>query len=446
VAIGAVNPWPAAKLPRGPAALLAALHFRAPRLDLLSRLNDGEWRAAVDFSDRSLLTLALRRAMRNELPAWLRDRTDRDAAKNLHRLQRAEELYRELDGQLRSAGIEYLALKGLTQCPAYGMPAELRVQFDVDLFVPPATVNRAGEEMPALGFRPIEELERLPTDHLPTFIRQGAWEWRGDVFDPEMPLSVELHFQFWNERLERLRVPDIASFWDRRTLRRVAGIEMPVLCAADGLGYTALHLLRHVLRGSARPYHIYELAGFLEGHRSDESFWREWRELHSPEFRHLQAVMFRLAAEWFGCELGTVADEEIANLRPATRAWFEDFALSPASGIFYAQKDELWLHLSLVDSWRDQWAVARLRLLPVNAPGPVDVNRTDEVLNWRERLRRRCRYLAYVGTRLWRHAAALPHAARMGIRWWGRSRPGPDLPKPAERPAFFKGPSPPSET
>jgi hypothetical protein len=163
------------------------------------------------------------------------------------------------------------------------------------------------------------------------------------------------------------------------------------------------------------------MAGFLEGHAADDSFWRAWQSLHSPEFRRLQAVMFRLAAEWFGCELGTVAEQEVTNLPAATRAWFEDFALSPASAIFYPQKDELWLHLSLLDSWRDRLAAARLRLLPVNVPGPVDGIHTPAAeMTWRRRLRRQWRYAAHVASRLWRHAAALPHAARMGLRWWRR--------------------------
>lgn len=356
------------------------------------------------------------------MPRWLGERTDADSAKNLQRLEQAEALYRALDGRLKAAGIEYLALKGVTQCPAYGTPAALRVQFDIDLFVPLADVHCAGQEVEALGFDCLRELDSLPTDHLPPFIRKTGWEWRGDFFDPEMPLAVELHFQFWNQSVERLRIPDVERFWERRTSRRIAGIEMPVLCPADGLGYTALHLLRHVLRGSARPFHIYELAGFLDGHAGDGAFWREWSGLHSPGFRTLQAVMFRLAAEWFGCEVGEVAEREMANLRPATRAWFDQFALSPASGIFYPQKDELWLHLSLLDSWRDKLGAARLRLLPLNAPGPVDAVHTPvSEMTWRLRARRWWRYGSHVLSRLRRHAAALPHAALTGYRWWRRA-------------------------
>ena len=104
--IGAANPWPGAKLPRGPAAVLAALHMRAPLPDRLAELSEADWLRAVDFADKSLLTLPLRRASREYLPPWLRDRTDADAANNRQRVGRATDLYRALDERLRSAGIE----------------------------------------------------------------------------------------------------------------------------------------------------------------------------------------------------------------------------------------------------------------------------------------------------------------------------------------------------
>ena len=400
-------------MPAGPAAVVAALHFRDPRLDALDTLDGADWLAAVAFADRSQLTLPLRAAARERFPEWLRDRTDQDLEKNRGRVRRLEELYRSLDERLRDTGIEYVALKGLTQCPHFGTPAELRVQFDVDLVVPRESAERAGALVCSLGFDAMEE-EQAPTDHLPPFAQRTDWEWSGDFFDPRMPIAVEVHFQFWNRPVERIEVQDVARFWERRTTRRVAGIAMPVLCAADGLGYAALHLLRHLLRGSARPYHIYEIAGFLEGHAADGAFWREWQRLHSPEFRRLQAVIFRLAAEWFGCELGPTAEQEAANLRPATRAWFRDFALSPAVGIFHAHKDELWLQLSLLDSWRDKLAAARLRLLPMNVPGPLEAPATDLTM-WK-RIRRRARWCGYVASRLRRHVSALPHAVRMAWR------------------------------
>ena len=41
----------------------------------------------------------------------------------------------------------------------------------------------------------------------------------------------------------------------------------------------------------------YEIARFLELRASDDAFWREWRDLHAPELRRLEAIAFRLAAD-----------------------------------------------------------------------------------------------------------------------------------------------------
>lgn len=395
--------------------------MRDPRADALAVLTDAEWRRAIEFADSSLLTLPLRRAAPNVLPPWLAERIAEDAAKNRMRFGGAQELYRALDERFRASGIPYLALKGLAHCPQFGTPAESRVQYDIDLYTPRDIVTLAASEVRALGFEPLAESERVPTDHLPPFIRRTGWEWRGDYFDPAIPLAVELHFQFWNQPVERLPVPDVEHFWERRGLQPIAGIEVPVLSPPDALGYASLHLLRHVLRGSARPFHIYELAAFLAGHSSDYVFWHRWRALHSAPFRCLQAVTFRLAAEWFGCDLGPVAGQEIASLPLPVQAWFGEFAFSPAKALFRAQKDELWLHLSLLDGWRDKLAAARLRLFPISLPGPIEVT-PAAALPWSHRLVRSCRYAAYAGSRLRRHAAALPHAAWSGLRWWKRKR------------------------
>ncbi|SPE37172.1 conserved membrane hypothetical protein [Candidatus Sulfopaludibacter sp. SbA3] len=409
------NPWVSgAKLPRGPAAVLAALHLADPRADLLASLTEREWKEALDFSNRSQLTISLH--------AFAPERTAGDLRNNRERLRLTEELYRALAAHLRESGIEFLALKGLTQCPDFIARPEIRAQYDIDLFVPREQVMAAAEAVQSLGFQPLEDMERFPTDHLPALIRKTGWEWRGDFYDTEMPLAVELHFRFWNEQVEKLAVPDVEEFWSRRVIRTVAGIAMPALSRADALGYTALHLLRHLLRGSERPFHVYELACFLNAHAADEEFWDAWRALHSPQFRRCQAVAFRLAAEWFGCALGTVAQEEVDQLPAATQAWFEAFGTSTANRLFAASKPELWLHLSLLDSRRDAWSVVRRRLLPASLPGAVDaIYIPESEMKWHRRALKGARYAAYVATRLQHHVAALAPTLRCGALWWWKT-------------------------
>jgi hypothetical protein len=368
------------------------------------------------FSDKWQLTLSLRRVAGDLLPVWVRDRMDENAADNRERHARLEQLYRRLAGAL--SGIECLALKGLTHCPDFGSRPEERTQCDVDLYVPGDSVYAARDALLELGYESMEEMEAFPTDHLPTLILKSGWEWRGNHFDPDIPLGIELHFQFWNDRLERLPVPDAGAFWKRRESRTIAGTTFSVLSPPDALAYASLHLLRHVLRGATRPFHVYEVARFLHLRAGDSDFWKRWRTLHSPELRRLEAVMFRLAQVWFGGASNAVVDDEIAALPSATRAWFEQFALSPAAALFHSNKDELWLHLSLLETRRDAWKVVRRRLLPERLPGPVDaIHIPDVELRWGRRALKRLRWAGYVGARLRHHAASIPGLVMSGVRW-----------------------------
>jgi predicted MFS family arabinose efflux permease len=229
-----------------------------------------------------------------------------------------------------------------------------------------------------------------------------------------MPLSVDLHFQFWNGRMERLPAPGTEEFWTRRTRRTIAGTELETLSTPDALAYAALHALKHVLRGTPKASHLREIACILDSHAAGDALWTEWRALHSPELRRLQAVVFRLALEWFGCRMPPAAQEETERLPAATQAWFADFATSPASSRFDSNKDQLWLHLSLLDSRRDAWSVARLRLLPANLPslaGAASVSGNSAA--WR--------YAAHVLLRLRHHAISLPRIAASGARWRWRT-------------------------
>jgi len=404
--------------------VLAALHLSEPRTDALTRLTDAQWREALEFSDRWQLTLSLRRTARDAMPGWIRERTDRNGARNRERLARLEQLYRDLAAALAAAGIQFLALKGLAHCPDFGSQPEDRTQCDIDLFVPREGLYAARDAILALGYESMDAVEDFPTDHLPPLIRKTGWQWRGDFFDPEIPVGIELHFQFWNDRVERLPVPDADEFWKRRVSRRIAGTGISVLSATDALAFASLHLLKHVLRGSCRPFHVYEVARFLDSHAGDSAFWSEWSG-QSPELRRLEAVVFRLATAWFGGARNAAVEEEIERLPAATRAWFDEFALSPAGGLYRSHKDELWLHVSLLKSRRDAWGVARRRLLPERLPGPVDaIHIPESEIGWRRRALKGLRYAAFVASRLRHHAAALPRVAISGAKWRRRVRAG----------------------
>jgi hypothetical protein len=389
------------ELPAGAAAALAALHFAEPRPEALARLNHTDRLAGLDFCHHAGIALLVR----DILP----EATARDEAHNVLRVRALEDTYRQLAG----LPVEFVALKGITQCSLFGIRAEDRAQSDIDLYCPRVTVGTAREALTAMGYRPIEGLEAFPTDHFPALMRPSPWKWRGDFFDPDMPLAIELHFRFWNPEMERLPAEGVEDFWARRVRQRVAGVELTVLSPPDAVAYAALHLLRHLLRGDTRAFHVYEVASFLHTHADDEAFWRDWRRLHPASLRRLQAVSFLLAEAWFGCRLPDAVGEEAARLPAATRAWFDLFASAPATGRFRPNKDELWLHLSLLHSKRDAWSVARRRLIPANLPPPARATSTASKTSV---------YAAWLLTRLRYHTLSLGTTLTSGFRWWRRVR------------------------
>ncbi len=417
------NPWSeCTKLPKGPAAVLGALHLGSPRGEGLARLDDRGWREALDFSYRARLLLPLYYAARESMPGWVREKTDGDVQQHAKLKVRTEELYRTLATCIRDAGVPFLALKGITHCALFGTCPGTRVQYDVDLYSPPDTVRAAEAALLQAGYVPIEGMERFPTDHLPALVRKTGFRWKGDFFAPEMSLAVELHFQFWGPAIERLEAPGTEQFWERRETRCVAGMAMPVLCPSDALGYASLHLLRHVLRGSVNAFHVYELAEILERHAENDALWSTWMQQHDPALRRLEAVGFRLAAEWFGCRLSPAAEEETERLPAKTRLWFQEYGTTPALRLYSAGKDEIWLHLSLLESRRDAWSVMRRRLLPGNLPPPAGDLTPEHEVTWRTHLARLRRWTGYSANRLQHHVVSFPRALWSGGRWWWRTR------------------------
>ena len=60
----------------------------------------------------------------------------------------------------------------------FGLPAESRVQYDIDLWLPRDHAVRAQRLLIARGYEPMPGTEELPTDHLPALVRKTGWQWR----------------------------------------------------------------------------------------------------------------------------------------------------------------------------------------------------------------------------------------------------------------------------
>ena len=385
-------------IPRCAGALLASLRFGGGAVELPA-CSESEWKTALYFCDRNQLTLLLNHR--------LHPRLEKNLADNRERVTRLKKAFASVKEALDAAGIEFVTLKGFTHWERFWPDPATRIQYDLDLFCPSAAAG-ARDALLGIGYESLQDREKFPTDHLPALVRKTGWQWRGDFFDPEIPISVELHFRLWDESTEGFEAPGVGDFWPRRVTQSLDGRDYLALDPVDSLGYAALHLLRHLLRGDARAANVYELAYFLDRNAGIQEFWERWIGLHPPELRRLQAIGFRLAAVWFGCRMSPAAQAEVDLLPASVRRWFEHSAASPLEAFFHPNKDELWLHLCLLDSFRKKSAVLRRRLLPTRMPAPLDsVYIPEAAMNWRLRVRKRWQYGRYVVTRGVFHARAL---------------------------------------
>jgi hypothetical protein len=166
--------------------------------------------------------------------------------------------------------------------------------------------------------------------------------------------------------MEGFPATGIEEFWTRRVWMEAEGWRFQTLSPPDALGFAALHMLKHILHGDARPVHAYEIAMFLRRHPEGDEFWDSWRRLHRPELRLLEAISFRFAAEWFGAE----APREATALPPPIEQWFARYAASPIIAFFRPNKDELALNLHLIEGNLTKARVAARRLFPMQWPRP----------------------------------------------------------------------------
>lgn len=409
------------RIPIHARAVFDALHFGGPRFDKLNSLTVAQWRELIAFCHRTQLAIPFALRCHDRLPSCVAHQFNQDLLNNAERWQRMKLVYRQAGRAFEVAGLEFVALKGFTHVPFFASDPRLRAQYDLDLLFPRDQVHAAFDVALKLGYEPYGG-NAHPVDHLPTLIRKTGWEWRGNYFDPDLPPALELHFRLWDASMEGFAIPCIDDFWERRERRALEDVEFTSLAAIDLPGYAAAHALRHMLRGDLRPSHIYEIAYFLE-HNNDPKFWRTWRDSHDQPLRRVQAICFEIARQWFGCQLPGSAEEEIAQLTEPVRAWLKSYAHTPIVSLFHPTKDELWLHLNLLDPGCSRLGILRRRLMPLQLPGPVDaVHLADGDRNLRIRLRSAWRYSLFLTSRIMRHTRAFIPALWSGAAWaWRRS-------------------------
>jgi predicted MFS family arabinose efflux permease len=395
-------------IPAGARALLAALRFTGAGTEPLRSLSETDWAALLRFCDESQLTLTVGALCGPDLPPSVRGRIENDARNNATKFARLKADFLTIAAALDRRGIDFAVLKGFTHSPLFTPDPLLRAQGDIDLWCRRERVYEANDALLDLGYVPYAETEDR---HLPPLRLPSNWEWRGDFYDPELPVSVDLHYRLWDDALERIAAPGVPEFWDRRIEQRFEGRSIPTLGPADALAFAALHQLLHVLRGDARLQRAWEIGYFLHTHAGDDEFWKRWREMHPDGLRRLETIVFRMSAEWFGCALSDCVKDEMEQLPDDVKLWFRRHAFAPVENLFQPNKHELWLHLALVDSFAGRASVFRRRVLPFKRVGEKP---NKEPVSWRKRMNA----WGWAGRRALRHAQVLPGTSIEGVRWW----------------------------
>ena len=408
----------APRIPSEVAAVLAALHLSDPDTSLLKALDDREWSRLLEFCNTAHLTLQLAQVATDGFPDWVVDRLRANLADNALRFEQIKAIYREAAKALDDVKVEHIIVKGFTQAPDYVADPRLRRQSDLDFFCPPGRIDDARAALEAVGYKSYDVIKEI-ADHTSVLVRLGNWQSRGNPFDPEMPLGIDLHFCLWNERVSLIRIPDVELFWERRTRRVVDGLSFPCLSPVDHLGYLSLHILRNIFLYDWIVHHVRELAIFLNSHADDDAFWQSWCEIHSPSLRSYEAIAFYYARAWFGCRLHHQAAQEIANLGVLQQSWLQRFSGSSLDVMFRQNKDSVWLHLSFVSAHRDRWKILRRCLIPPRiAPiGAPSVNMRHKRLITSTGSNPLRQYIAYLISRSAAHGRASFTTLAKGLGW-----------------------------
>jgi hypothetical protein len=373
--------------------LLRALRFDNNGADTLARVSEADWEPLLEIADEARLTLPLGVRREKLLPDAIRRRIHRNLADNAWRFANSIAAHREIGDAFDRSGVPFLVLKGLSHFPLFCDDLRLRQQYDIDLYCPAAAIEAARGALAKLGYEPVRRDAEPRTDHLPTLVRKTGWRWRGDYYDPAMPLNVELHFRFWDALMEGFPVAGAEGFWERRGARAVGHIQIPALAWEDTVRYAAWHIAR-----------------LLHATADDDAFWLGWRS-GSPDGRLAEAIAARLACECFGCRLHPDVRAVVDNLPARVQRWFDLFAISPLLGAARPNKDELLLHLLLASTARDKGRIVARRLLPPLPPRHIRDPRALAPCKivWPRRA-------AFLLRRAWFHLRALAPLARNGLR------------------------------
>ena len=422
-----------ARIPAPFAAAMQALQLPGTAdTKILRLLSDKEWRELLSKMDFAHLTLPFAQLELTGLPCWVRERLGNNLADTARHWGRVQTAYREAAATLDANCMEYLVMKGFTQAPDFAPRPELRWQGDIDFYMPRHHIPAAVRALQGIGYTSCQAEEYYQyADHVPTLVRFGTWKWSGNRYDPDVPPAVEVHFCLWNESISSIGIREIDEFWYRRRFCKLGDLTFPALHPVDHVGYFALHILREIFCAESAAHHVRELATFLHRRALDDSFWREWKAMHSPRLRSMETIAFSLAVRWFSCNHHHALKEAIESLDPALRSWVETCGNAPLETLFRRTREGRLLQSLLAETPESRRRIIAMALSPGRIAGPAKVasveihpTATPAQSNWIDRY---LAYPAYLVSRVWLNGSAIfrfiAHASLLYfVRVW--QRPG----------------------
>jgi hypothetical protein len=361
--IGIAESLTAANAPRHVVAILEALRFQNPSIERLSELDALEWQDLLAWCDGRQLTLLLPCVCGSAMPPEIHEEIAQRSERYAVRFERLKGELFDIAALFDAANLDFVLLKGMSHSPELTSDARMRAQGDLDLWLLGPTVHKAAAILRGRGY---VSLGVSNSRHLSPLARPSNWRWTGDLFDPDIPISVELHYELWSEGAEYVAAPGAEAFWAGRTRRNFDGHQISVLGREDLIGFAALHLLLHVLHGDLPLQRGWEIARFLDTHSDDAQLWESWHAKHPSGLRQLEVVSYDLVRRWFGCRWPRQFDAELRDLPKSVRSWLEHYSLSPLISQWSPNKREVWLHLALIDGWSYKVRVLARRLLPIS--------------------------------------------------------------------------------
>ncbi len=398
-------------------AALEALQLKAASAERIALLSGAERQRFLDWCDARQLTLMLPEVSPSPLPSWvLASIREKKARYELRFTRLKEELFEVVDA-LDKAGLEFLMLKGLSHSPTFTPDARFRAQGDIDLWLTRSSVHKAQRILENLGYVPLLDSKKR---HLPPMGRPSAWRWRGDLFDPEMPVSVELHYELWSEEAEHIPIPGLERFWDRKQPRDFDGHKINVLCEEDLVSFAALHLMLHLLHGDLPLQRAWEIANFLQTRATDDTFWASWRKLHPMGLKQMETAVFYIVTKWFGCRSRQEFVADLQKLPVPVKLWLEKYCLAPLARRWAPNKAEIWLHLAHLSKRKHKLFVLLRRLLPMSMPSFA--NRAGLKPSSLGRLLKPIWHIRLLTTRLTLHVLTFLPTLADGLRWYWLSK------------------------